>query len=99
MTFPFLSQRSDGVVVRVHAQPGAARSALVGPHGEAFKIRIAAPPEDGRANAELCAFLAAQVGVAKSHVDVILGTASRSKQVLIRDVTLAQVARALHLTS
>jgi uncharacterized protein (TIGR00251 family) len=77
----------NGVRIRVHAQPGGSRTQVVGLHGDSVKIKIAAPPEDGRANYELCAFLAELFGVAKSAVKLVVGPASRAKVVEIVGVT------------
>ena len=55
----------DGVRLTLHVQPGASRSELAGMHGDALKVRVAAPPVDGAANRELIRFLAAQL--ANSH--------------------------------
>lgn len=48
-------------------------------HGDALRVRLAAPPIDGRANAALCEFIAQQLGVARSAVEVKCGRASRRK--------------------
>jgi uncharacterized protein (TIGR00251 family) len=71
----------DGVTLRLHIQPGAKKTEVVGMHGEALKIRLAAPPVDGKANACLIAFLAAQLGVARSAVRLVSGESSRAKRV------------------
>lgn len=68
----------------VHAQPGARQSAFAGRHGEAVKIRLAAPAQDGRANRELCRFLADACGVAPSAVEIMSGEGARAKRVRIR---------------
>jgi uncharacterized protein (TIGR00251 family) len=91
----FLSAVEKGVRIQVRAQPGARKSEIVGPHGDALKIKIAAPPEDGKANTELEEFLAARLGIAKSHVSVISGHASRSKGVLIQGMELSEVREKL----
>jgi uncharacterized protein (TIGR00251 family) len=76
--------REDGhVVLQVHAQPGAKQSAFAGLHGNALKVRLAAPAQEGRANRELCRFLAAAFGVAPSAVALVSGESSRSKRVRI----------------
>ena len=78
-------RREDGndVVLMLHVQPGAKRTEVVGPHGEALKLRLAAPPVDGRANAELLRYLAAAFGVPPRQVTLIRGETSRRKSVRI----------------
>ena len=70
-------------MIAVHAQPGAKPSEVAGLHGDAIKIRIAAPPVDGKANEAIVAFLAEHFDVPKSRVSVERGIASRVKQVRI----------------
>lgn len=71
----------DDAVLTLHIQPGAKRSEIVGLHGEALKIRLAAPPVDGKANEALLAFIAERLGVPKSRLDLVSGPASRAKRV------------------
>ena len=73
----------DGWLLSVHAQPGAKRTEVAGLHGEALKLRVAAPPLDDRANYELAAFVAKALGVPKGTVRVVKGGASRRKTVLV----------------
>jgi len=71
----------DGaVVLRVHVSPGAGRSAVTGRHGDAVKIRVAAPPVDGRANSALGEVLAAELGLKPADVVLVSGHSSRSKR-------------------
>jgi hypothetical protein len=72
--------------VRLRAVPGADRTRVVGTYGEGWKVRIAAAPEQGRANAELCGFLAKLAGVPRGDVDVVTGSGSRDKLVEVRGV-------------
>ena len=67
-----------------HLQPRASKDEFAGLHGERLKIRITAPPLDGKANAQLLAFLAVAFGVAKSQVSLESGEQSRQKRVRIR---------------
>jgi uncharacterized protein (TIGR00251 family) len=86
----------DGyVVVDLHVQPRAGRTAVVGRHGAALKVRIAAPPADGRANDATCALLAKTLGVAPTAVSLVSGASSRSKRVRIDGVEGEAVAVAL----
>ena len=85
----------DGVVLRLHIQPGAKKTEVAGLHGEALKIRLAAPPVDGKANACLVEFLARQLGVAKSAVELISGDSSRAKRVRVGGVAADTAAAKL----
>lgn len=73
----------DALVLTLHVQPGAARTAVAGRHGAALKLRLAAPPVDGKANAELRRFLAAAFGVPARNVELVRGDTSRAKVVRI----------------
>ena len=78
----------DAVVLHVHVQPGAGRSSIVGRHGTALKMRVAAVPEGGRAN-EACADLLAETfGVEKGQVELVSGQSSRAKQFKLTGVDL-----------
>jgi len=68
----------------IHAQPGASRTETAGLHGDALKVRIAAPALDGRANDELVEFLARRLGAARRDVAVVGGERSRHKRVAVR---------------
>ena len=84
-------ERSSGgadLVLAVHAQPGAMASAVMGVHGVALRIRIAAPAVDGKANGELVRFLAAAFGVARANVTLLHGDSARRKLVRIAAPTL-----------
>lgn len=88
--------RPDGAeawVLSLHIQPGAKRTEVVGLHGAALKLRLAAPPVDGKANTALCAFLAECCGVPKAAVTVVSGHASRAKRVRIEGLCATGVAR------
>jgi uncharacterized protein (TIGR00251 family) len=73
----------DAVVVRLHVQPGAGRSSIVGRHGDSLKVRVAAPPVDGRANAAAIALIAATLGVKESAVELVSGERSRLKRLRV----------------
>jgi uncharacterized protein (TIGR00251 family) len=76
---------ADGaLVVCVHAQPGARRTAVAGLHGEALKIRVAAPALENRANDALIEFIAQRLGIAKRDVELVSGAKSREKRFAIR---------------
>ena len=77
----------DGAIeLNVHAQPGAGRTHIAGRHGTALKVRIAAPPEHGRANEALVKALAEAFGVAGRDVELISGDTSRVKRFRMRGI-------------
>lgn len=82
----FTADGPDAVVLAVHAQPGAGRTQVVGRHGDAVKIRVAAPPEGGRANEALLALLADRLGVPAKAVKLTAGATTRSKRFRIEGV-------------
>jgi hypothetical protein len=85
------------IEVRVH--PRAKRSAITGRLGEAYKIDLAAPPVDGKANEECVRFLAEFAGVSRSAVRILRGEASRNKLVEIDGVSQEDLNRRVHTAS
>lgn len=76
----WLRQDASGdVTLTLHVQPGARRTEAAGLHGDALKIRLAAPPVDGKANAALIAFIADVAGLPRNRVELVGGAASRRK--------------------
>lgn len=77
---------SGGCLIRLHIQPRASRTELAGRHGDALKLRIAAPPVDGEANDAVLRFLAERLGVPRSAVTLERGASSRAKTVRVAGV-------------
>ena len=90
-----IEESSSGVRFTVHAQPRASRTELAGGHGDAVKVRLAAPPVDGEANDELVAFLAKKLGVAKSAISIVSGESGRDKLIEVSGARVADVREAL----
>jgi uncharacterized protein (TIGR00251 family) len=82
-SLPCLSPRGDGVLLQLSVVPNARRTEVDGLHDGALRVRLAAPPIDGRANEALVAWLAKSLGVARRDVEVLRGESSRRKQVAI----------------
>jgi uncharacterized protein len=83
------------VVLRVHVQPRAGRTGVVGRHGDALKVRVAAPPVDDKANAAVLALVAATAGVPAAAVTLVSGGRSRSKRVRITGVAPGYLSAAI----
>ena len=75
----FIKIAEDGISIDCWIQPKASKTAISGIHGTSIKIKVAAQPEDGKANAELCVFLGKMLGISKSSVQIKSGHASRRK--------------------
>ena len=92
---PYVHESKDGVVLKVQVQPRASRDEVVGTHGEALKIRIAAPPVAGAANKQLLKFLAKKLKIARSQMNIASGTAARAKSITIEGISAAEVRQRL----
>jgi len=71
------------LILELHVQPGASRTEFAGKHGERIKLRLAAPAQDGKANAALIEFLAKHYGEPRRNVSITSGLKSRQKRVII----------------
>src|SRR4051812_28927694 len=76
-----------GAILSIYIQPHASSTECVGSHGDAIKIRVTAPPADGAANAELVRFLARQLSIPVTSVQIKSGAGGRHKRVLVKGAT------------
>lgn len=84
MTGAAWARKTDrGWVLQIRVQPAAGRSKVVGEHGGALKVRVAAPANEGKANAELLRFLARTLGVSRGSIELVRGERSRDKAVAV----------------
>ena len=91
----WLRQLNGVICLSIHAQPGAKRSEVAGRHGDALKIRLAAPATEGRANAVLRAFVAERLGLPRAAVELRSGHTSRQKMLLVSGASADEVRRLL----
>jgi len=82
-------REGDSITLTLHVQPGAKRSEVAGLHGEALKIRLAAPPIEGRANEALQRFIADRFEVPLRQIELLRGAQSRHKMVKINGSKIA----------
>ena len=92
-----ISEKDKGIAIRIRAVPNAKKTEVLGIVGDRIKIRLHAPPVDGKANKELVSFLSKRTGVRKSACTITHGESARDKTVFINDVTRQQVERSLAL--
>ncbi|MBI5938707.1 MAG: DUF167 domain-containing protein [Betaproteobacteria bacterium] len=85
---------NGGSELILHIQPGASKSEWAGPHGDALKLRIQAPPVDGAANAAVLAFVATRLGLAGRELKLLRGDKTRRKTVWL-PLTVEEVTKKL----
>jgi uncharacterized protein (TIGR00251 family) len=83
----FFQPTCQGYLLKLHVVPGAKKTAVAGLHGDRLKVKVAAPPEKGRANEELLEFLARVLQVPRQAVHLTSGAASRAKVVSLHDLS------------
>ena len=79
----------------VHVVPRARVTEVAGRHGDAIRVRLAAPPVDGAANDALRRFLAERLGVARGSITIVRGATGRRKMVTVEGMTTERAERAL----
>lgn len=85
----------EGVTFAVKVIPRAKRDEMVGIENDALKIRLNAPPVEGRANEALIKFLAQMLNIARANVEIVRGETSRNKVVRVRNMTAARMSELL----
>lgn len=85
--------------VQLRVSPGAARPAIVGRYGAAWKVRVTAAPEDGKANAAVVRLLAATLALPVRDVEIVSGHASRDKTVALEGIEHDEIERLLERAS
>jgi len=88
---------SPATRIALKVVPGSRRAQIVGPLGDRLKIKVASPPEHGRANDEVCALLAAAMGLPARAVTIIAGNTRPEKTARVEGLTSSDVARRLGL--
>lgn len=91
---PYLSTAADGTIsIRLHVQPKASKSRILGIHDGCLKIAVTAPPVEGKANKAVVKFLADLLGVPVRDVTVKSGNQSRRKLVVIKSLNAPDARR------
>jgi hypothetical protein len=89
----YMNKIAGGLSLKLHVQPGAKKSEIADIHGDRLKIRLKAPPVDGKANKELVDFLSKLFDVPKRNIEISSGLASRQKTVKIIGITEDQLTQ------
>lgn len=93
----WISAGGRGVILNIHAVPRSSRNAAQGLHGDALKVRLQAPPVEGRANEALVRFLAETLDIPRRQVTILAGAAGRRKRVLVEGLGEADIRSRLGL--
>ncbi len=92
-----LQDHPDAVILTLKIVPGSSKTTLCGLLDGMLKIKVAAPPEKGKANKAVIAFLAQTLGIKKADLSLVSGQTSPVKQVQIQGLTSEQIREALCL--
>ena len=95
MTHAWCHRKAGSLRIAVHVQPGARVSQVLGEIGATLKIRLNAPPVDGKANEALTVFIAAKLGVRQRDIRILRGQTSRQKLLDIDSTLSVEEVRAL----
>jgi uncharacterized protein (TIGR00251 family) len=93
----FYEWKEDKLILDCHLQPKSKADEFCGLHGDALKIRITAPPVDGKANLYLIKFLAKAFGVRQQDVEILSGESSRRKRIAIKTPSI--IPKTLEITT
>ncbi len=91
------TKTEGGIKLALFVQPKASKNEIIGPHNGALKIKITAPPIDGKANTALVEFLANALDIPKRQIRILKGETGRNKSVEIFGLNLDEIRRRLGL--
>lgn len=86
------------ITLKIHLLPRASRDEICGLHGDAIKIKVTAPPVEGKANMALQRFIAKKLNLAASQIEIMAGQRSREKILRISGISRAAVEKALGIS-
>ena len=89
----WIKETSKGLLLPVRAVPRASKNEIQGVHGDALKIRLLAPPVDGKANQALIKFLSSALDISRSQISISAGETGRNKTVLITGLTKEELIK------
>ncbi len=90
-----IQQRDNGAVITIRVIPRASKNEACGFFGDALKIKLTAPPAEGKANRELISFLSVKLGVRPRRIELLAGKTGRLKRVFIAGLSAEDVRKRL----
>ncbi len=91
----WFTESAQGITLAVKVVPRAKRDEIIGVEGDALKVRLTAPPVEGKANEALVKFLASKLGVRRADVEILHGETGRHKLVRIRGLSATRLKAAI----
>ena len=82
-----ISETKEGILFNIRVIPRSSRCEVAGIYGEALKVKITAPPVEGKANEECIRFLSRFLGVKRKQLTIVSGAASKNKRVSVAGIT------------
>lgn len=80
----WLTKTDKGFLIRIQVVPNSSKTQIVGEHGDRLKIKLSAPPVDGKANEELIEFIRKKLAIKSYQIELIRGQTSKAKDLLIQ---------------
>jgi uncharacterized protein (TIGR00251 family) len=80
----------EGIILKVYLQPRSSKNEIVGPYRDGMKVKVTAPPIEGKANEALVRFLAKEFGIPSSCIEILKGHHSREKTLKILGLALQE---------
>jgi uncharacterized protein (TIGR00251 family) len=80
------SQIKNELILKIKVEPRSSRAGIVGPYGDALKVKLTSPPVEGKANKELVELLAKEFSVRKNDIEIISGQSSKNKIVRLHNI-------------
>ncbi|MCF7848965.1 MAG: DUF167 family protein [Kiritimatiellales bacterium] len=86
---PWFEEKDGDIVINLRIIPRAAKNAVQGLHGDALKIRLQAPPVEGKANQALVKFLSKHWKIPRADIEILSGETGRNKRIRIRNAPVS----------
>jgi len=95
MCHSWIRELSEGLLISINVQPRSSKTEIIGMHENSLKIKLTSPPVEGAANSLLIRFIAKELGISKSRIDLKSGEKSRKKKLIIKGCSKEEVIQKL----
>lgn len=92
-------ETETGVLLRIKVVPNARKDEMVGLIGDRLKVRVSAPPENGKANKAVCVLISKILRIKMNAVSVVSGESSPCKSVAIEGITKSNLSKVINQTT